>query len=200
MASARGWTPSAVTIDIVMWCFIGASERRFRRVESRAPRAPCSDWFESCRAAASNRHSARPASVRSAAPLAGRGGDAGAVRALSGSIDRYRSRHTEHGVSGARHSQILSSGDLVPVTARKHRELAAALILSRDRAVSRDALMGMPPGEHPPPSARKLLQVLRGPGSSRAHRGPSGEASRRVPHSHRRRRARFCALRRFAWR
>ena len=55
--------------------------------------------------------------------------------------------------------EILSGGDLVPLTARKHRELATALILSRNRAVSRDALIDILWGEHPPPSARKLLRV-----------------------------------------
>jgi predicted ATPase/DNA-binding SARP family transcriptional activator len=55
--------------------------------------------------------------------------------------------------------EILSGGDAVPLTARKHRELVAALVLSRNRVVSRDALIDVLWGGRPPPSARKLLRV-----------------------------------------
>ena len=55
--------------------------------------------------------------------------------------------------------EILSGGDAVPLTARKHRELVVALILSRNRVCSREVLIDRLWGEHPPPSARKLLRV-----------------------------------------
>ena len=74
-------------------------------------------------------------------------------------IDRYRSRHTEHGVSGARHSRDPERRRSRSPDSQKHRELATALILSPNRAVSRDALIDILWGEHPPPSARKLLRV-----------------------------------------
>ena len=55
--------------------------------------------------------------------------------------------------------EILNVGAVVPLTARKHRELVAALILSRNRVVSREALIDVLWGEFPPPSARELLRI-----------------------------------------
>ena len=55
--------------------------------------------------------------------------------------------------------EILSGGVMVPLTARKHRELVAALILARNSVVSREALVEVLWGDDPPPSAPKLLRI-----------------------------------------
>ena len=55
--------------------------------------------------------------------------------------------------------EILSGGVTIPLTARKHRELVAALILARNSVVSREALVEVLWGDDPPPSAPKLLRI-----------------------------------------